>query len=129
MRKLFILIIGVILLGIVALFVFSETKEVKKSNAKDVIENAVAFDRHNVSVVLNGSITSQISKKRFWFEDETGQIVLDFNQDILETFTPTIGAKVEIRGKVDCDANTNTHVEINVKEINVEDEEENIEIM
>jgi len=129
MKKLFILIIGVALLGIVALFVFSDTKDVKKSTVKDVIENAATLDRHDVYVVLNGTIASQISKKRFWFEDETGQIVLQVDPDILDTFTPTMGAKVEVRGEVNSDANTDSNVEINVQEIIVVDDEEDVEIM
>ena len=123
------LITGVTVIAIVALFVFSDTKDVKKSTVADVIDNATTLDRHNVYVVLNGSIASQISKKRFWFEDETGQIVLEIDQDILDTFNPTMGARVEIRGEVNSEANTDSKVEINVEGIIVGDDEENVEIM
>lgn len=129
MKKLFIGIMGVFLVAVIAIFACAETKEVKQSTVSDVIENAVAFDRHEVYVVLNGTIASQISKKRFWFQDETGQVILDVKSDILESFSPTMGAKVEIRGVVDSEADNDSHLEIDVDEIVAGEDEEQVEIM
>lgn len=118
MKKIFYALLGVIVLGIVLVFSLNNnTPDLKKSSVKEITENAVALDNNDAQVTLTGTIASQISKKRFWFEDGTGQIIIEVKQNLLPLVPASNDIEIEIQGKVDCQTDDGNGVKIDVKEI------------
>ncbi len=128
MKKLFALFCVLMVAGIALLFSLSTTPNVKKATVSDIKENAVLLDKNNEDVQLIGTISSQISKKKFWFEDNTGQIVIEVKNSLLPMVPSTNQIEVEIRGSVDCETEAGGGVKINVSEL-IFDTEEEIQIM
>lgn len=128
MKKLFALFCVLMVVGIALLFSLSTNPNVKKSTVKDIKENAVVLDKNDDEVQLVGTIASQISKKKFWFEDKTGQIVIEIKNSLLPLVPSTNQVEVEIRGLVDCETEAGEGVKINVSEL-IFDNEEEIQLM
>ena len=119
----------VIVVGIVLAFVFSNTKTIKKDTVRDVIENAVELDKRDIKVTLKGVISSPISikKKRFWFEDSTGQVIIEVKQHLMPLVPSTSDVQIEIRGKVDSEIDDGEGVKIEVSDLILDEGEPNEE--
>ncbi|MCQ2606963.1 MAG: NirD/YgiW/YdeI family stress tolerance protein [Bacteroidales bacterium] len=128
MKKLFVLLLSAIVIASVLLLSFGETPSVKKATVKDVIENATLLDKNDEEIILTGTISSQISKKKFWFEDNTGQIIIEVKNSLIPLVPSTNQIEVEIRGKVDCQANSGDGIKIDVKDLSF-DQDEDIQLM
>lgn len=124
MKKIFYVLVGIIVLGIILVFSLSNTPSLQKSSVKEITENAVALDKNDVQITLVGTIASQISKKRFWFEDGTGQIIIEVKQNLLPLVPESNSIEIEIHGKVDCQTDDGNGVKIDVKELIFNDSEE-----
>lgn len=129
MKKVFFGLLFVIVVGIVLAFVFSNTKTIKKDTVRDVIENAVELDKRDIKVTLKGVISSPISikKKRFWFEDSTGQVIIEVKQHLMPLVPSTSDVQVEIRGKVDSEIDDGEGVKIEVSDLILDEGEPNEE--
>ena len=129
MKKIFFGLLFVIVVGIVLAFVFSNTKIIQKNTVRDVIENAVELDKRDVKVTLKGVISSPISikKKRFWFEDSTGQVIIEVKQHLMPMVPSTSDVQVEIRGKVDSEIDDGEGVKIEVSDLILDEGEPNEE--
>ena len=124
MKKIFVCLVIAIVVGIVLSFVFSNTKVVQKNTVKDIVENAVELDKREVRVALKGTVSSQISRKRFWFEDHTGQIIIEVKSHLIPMVPATNTIPVEIRGEVDCEIDDGEGVKIEVDEIILDEGEQ-----
>lgn len=124
MKKIFYILVCFIVLGIILVFSLSDTPNLQKSSIKEITENAVALDKNDTQVTLVGTIASQISKKRFWFEDGTGQIIIEVKQNLLPLVPESNNIEVEIHGKVDCQTEDGNGVKIDVKELIFNDSED-----
>lgn len=125
MRKLFFAILGVMLALVVVVFLFADVKkDIKNATVQDIKENAVFLDKNDTFVTLTGTISSQISRKKFWFEDKTGEIVIEVKNNLLPMVPATNQIEVEIRGNVDCETESGGGVKINVDELILDDEED-----
>ena len=129
MKKVFFGLLFVIVVGIVLAFVFSNTKTIKKDTVRDVIENAVELDKRDIKVTLKGVISSPISikKKRFWFEDSTGQVIIEVKQHLMPLVPSTSDVQIEIRGKVDSEIDDGEGVKIEVSDLILDEGEPNEE--
>ena len=129
MKKIFFGLLFVIVVGIVLAFVFSNTQTIKKDTVRDVIENAVELDKRDIKVTLKGVISSPISikKKRFWFEDSTGQVIIEVKQHLMPMVPSTSDVQVEIRGKVDSEIDDGEGVKIEVSDLILDEGEPNEE--
>ena len=129
MKKIFFGLLFVIVVGIVLAFVFSNTKIIQKNTVRDVVENAVELDKRDVKVTLKGVISSPISikKKRFWFEDSTGQVIIEVKQHLMPMVPSTSDVQVEIRGKVDSEIDDGEGVKIEVSDLILDEGEPNEE--
>lgn len=81
----------------------------------EIKENASSLDKSDALVQLEGFIIERISKEDYWFQDETGRLLLEINEKDLpdqpfDEKTPLI-----IIGEVDYDVLE--EVEIEVEEI------------
>lgn len=63
-------------------------------------------------VALSGSIGEQISRDTFDFSDDTGQIRIDLDDDILDRQEITPGMQVGIEGEVDVDAQQEPEIDV-----------------
>ncbi len=124
MKKIFFAILAVIVIGIVLIFSFCHPQKVQQSTIQEIIENAVALDKTDTYVTLTGTVASQISRKRFWFEDGTGQIIIEVKSSLLPMVPSSNQIEIEIRGEVDCEIDDGEGVKIEVKEIIFDDAEE-----
>lgn len=129
MKKIFACLIGVILIGIVLIFATYTPQTIKNSTVKDIIENAVSLDKNDVHVKLTGTVSSQISKKKYWFEDQTGEIVIEVKNDLIPLMPSSNQIEIEIQGDVDCQTNAGEGVKIEVNEINFDEPEEDIQLL
>ncbi|MBP5582619.1 MAG: NirD/YgiW/YdeI family stress tolerance protein [Bacteroidales bacterium] len=129
MKKIFFCLLITLTIGIVLVFVFSTTKGIQKNTVKDIIENAVELDKREVRVALKGVISSPISqkKKRFWFEDSTGQVIIEVKSHLMPMVPTTDTIQIEIRGEVDCEIDDGDGVKIEVDEIILDEVETNEE--
>ena len=55
----------------------------------------------DASVVLEGYVIKQTREEHYMFKDDTGQIEIDVDEDILKGVKLTPGIKVRISGEVD----------------------------
>ena len=129
MKKIFFGLLFVIVVGIVLAFVFSNTQTIKKDTVRDVIENAVELDKRDIKVTLKGVISSPISikKKRFWFEDSTGQVIIEVKSHLMPLVPSTSDVQIEIRGKVDSEIDDGEGVKIEVSDLILDEGEPNEE--
>ena len=129
MKKIFLGLLFVIVVGIVLAFVFSNTKIIQKNTVRDVIENAVELDKRDVKVTLKGVISSPISqkKKRFWFEDSTGQVIIEVKSHLMPLVPSSNETQIEIRGEVDSEIDDGEGVKIEVDELILDEGEPNEE--
>ncbi|MCQ2959007.1 MAG: NirD/YgiW/YdeI family stress tolerance protein [Bacteroidales bacterium] len=126
MKKIFAALISVIFIGSALIFFTYDPQVIQKSTVKDILENSVALDKKDVKVTLFGTIPSQISKKKFWFEDKTGQIVIEVKNDLIPLVPNSNQIEVEIKGKVDCQTNAENGVKINVDELILDESDEDL---
>lgn len=122
MKKIFIVIFGLIVLAGILLVVFNEDEKIPCSTVKDVVENAILLDKNDTYITLSGTIASQISKRRFWFEDKTGQIVIEVKNSLIPLIPMSNQIEIEIKGEVDCETSAGEGVKIEVKELNLDDD-------
>lgn len=129
MKKVFGALIGLIIILISVIFITYDPILIEKSTVENITKNAVKLDKSDVVVNLKGNITSQISRKKFWFKDKTGQIVVEVKTELVPLVPTSDVIDVEIQGKVDCETNAGEGVKINVDKIildNQDDEEEEL---
>ncbi len=129
MKKIFACLIGVILIGIILVFATYTPQTIKNSTVKDIIENAVSLDKKDIHVKLTGTVSSQISKKKYWFEDQTGEIVIEVKNDLIPLMPSNNQIEIEIQGDVDCQTNAGEGVKINVNKINFDEPEEDLQLL
>ena len=77
------------------------------ADAKDKADDTV--------VVLQGQIVKALGHDKYQFTDETGEIILDIDEDDFDGVTVTEGEMIEITGEIDKEMMKPT--EVNVKQI------------
>lgn len=77
------------------------------ADAKDKADDTI--------VVLQGQIVKALGHDKYQFTDETGEIILDIDEDDFNGVTVTEGEMIEITGEVDKEMMKPT--EVNVKQI------------
>ena len=125
MKKIFVGLIVAIAVVIAIVFIFGEEQEIKYSTIPEIVENAVALDKKDIVITLTGKVTSQISKKRFWFQTADGEsIVMDVKNEMIPLVPATDQIIIKITGKVDCETTSGEGVKIDVDEISFDQEQE-----
>lgn len=125
MKKIFVGLIVALAVVIAIVFIFGEEQEIKYSTIPEIVENAVALDKKDVVITLTGKVTSQISKKRFWFQTADGEsIVMDVKNEMVPLVPATDQITIKIIGKVDCETTSGEGVKIDVDEISFDQEQE-----
>ena len=125
MKKIFVGLIVAIAVVIAIVFIFGEEQEIKYSTIPEIVENAVALDKKDIVITLTGKVTSQISKKRFWFQTADGEsIVMDVKNEMVPLVPATDQIIIKITGKVDCETTSGEGVKIDVDEISFDQEQE-----
>lgn len=77
------------------------------ADAKDKADDTI--------VVLQGQIVKALGHDKYQFTDETGEIILDIDEDDFNGVTVTEGEMIEITGEIDKEMMKPT--EVNVKQI------------
>lgn len=125
MKKIFVGLIVALAVVIAIVFIFGEEQEIKYSTIPEIVENAVALDKKDIVITLTGKVTSQISKKRFWFQTADGEsIVMDVKNEMIPLVPATDQITIKITGKVDCETTSGEGVKIDVDEISFDQEQE-----
>lgn len=80
----------------------------------EIKENAAKLDKSDALVKVQGYIIERASKEDYWFQDETGRIMLEIKEKDLpqEAFDETI--RVEVVGEVDYDVLEEVEIEVEV---------------
>ena len=128
MKKIFVGLIVTIAVVIAIVFIFGEKQDVRYSTIPEIVENAVALDKKDIVITLTGKVTSQISKKRFWFQTADGEsIVMDVKNELVPLVPTTDQIIIKIKGKVDCETTSGEGVKIDVDEISFDQEQDSEE--
>ena len=125
MKKIFFGLIAAIVIVVAIVFIFGEEQDIRYSTIPEIVENAVALDKKDVVITLTGKVTSQISKKRFWFQTADGEsIVMDVKTEMIPLVPATDQIIIKIKGKVDCETTSGEGVKIDVDEISFDQEQD-----
>ncbi|MDR1424525.1 MAG: NirD/YgiW/YdeI family stress tolerance protein [Azoarcus sp.] len=84
-----------------------------QAKAQDIIVTAAEIRtlRDDTKVVLRGSILRKLGDEKYAFRDQSGEIVLEIDDDLWHGQTVTAQDTVEIRGEVDRDWGDSLEVE------------------
>ncbi len=91
----------------------------KQYTVAEVKENAAQLDKSDAIVKLEGFIVERINKEDFWFEDESGRVMLEIDKKDMPERPFNDQTKLIIIGEVDYDVLE--EVEIEVEEIHFTD--------
>lgn len=83
----------------------------KVMTVKEVRKQASQLDRTDTHITVKGRIVQQINKNTFWFEDETGKLLVEIEKKHFPTFTFSEQTVVIITGEVDYDELEETEIE------------------
>lgn len=78
----------------------------------EIKNEASALDKSDAIVYLRGRITEQITKDEYWFEDESGKIRIELEDNIIKDFRLDPEKTVIIGGEVDYDELEGTEIEV-----------------
>lgn len=83
------------------------------TTVKNVLNNASAFDKKDVTVTLKGYVIEKVSGEKYWFKDETGKVLLDIEPKHFPSFKFDEKTFVQIEGEVDHEVLEGTEIEVN----------------
>ena len=78
---------------------------------------AVAQASDDAPVVLTGTLTKQISKEKYAFQDASGSVTVEIDQKYMPAQTITPSTTVRLTGKVDKNYTKGNEVDIKMVEI------------
>lgn len=81
-------------------------------SVKQVIEQAAELDKTDKLVKLQGYITEQVNEDTYWFEDSSGRVWVEIDEDDLPDKPFDDKTKLTITGEVDHDLLEEVEVEV-----------------
>jgi uncharacterized protein (TIGR00156 family) len=91
---------------------------------KEIKNNAIKLDRSDTDVKLTGNIVDQIDPRHYWFEDDTGRIIIDIRGRIIPFDDFDAETLFIIIGEVDYDYLDGLEIEVEQIKVFAEGTEE-----
>lgn len=91
---------------------------------KEIKNNAIKLDRADTDVKLTGNIIDQIDSRHYWFEDDTGRIIIDIRGLIMPSNDLDAETLYIIIGEVDYDYLDGLEIEVEQIKVFAEGTEE-----
>lgn len=80
----------------------------------EIQQNAAKLDKSDALVKVEGYIIERVSKEDYWFQDETGRIMLEIKEKNLPKEAFNESTLVEIIGEVDYDLLEEVEIEVEI---------------
>ena len=79
---------------------------------KVVLDNASKLDKSDAVVKIKGFVTRKVEDGKYWFQDETGKVMMELDREYFPPFAFDDRTPVYIYGEVDYDLLDGTEIEV-----------------